>query len=265
MPSLTTVDLDKKYAFRFKKTVHTKSSSSSSPSFLDITPALQYYLDAFVCCTILSLPSSTLSLPITLPPNAFPTNTPLTLLHTHPVNRKSQRTLRRLQHLRHVLLQTLRQLHLLTRGPLLDKSEELRKHPHAQIIRNQVARRHGRQLLLRGRLTHQRLAHAIPRIKQQLIEEIVQKTEVFVAVNVLLVILRARVLTITLSMNHNGTVTRDGQTTHLAEHRFLQLLLHTPLHILLGPGGLLLLQSTTHSLPVHRIAANVLQFPFQLI
>ena len=59
MPSLTTVTLDKGRAFRNKKTVHTKSSSSSSPSFLDITPALQYYLDASSdCCTILSPPSS---------------------------------------------------------------------------------------------------------------------------------------------------------------------------------------------------------------
>ena len=44
MPSLTTVSLDKKYAFQFKKTVHTKSPSSSPPSSLDITPALQQYL-----------------------------------------------------------------------------------------------------------------------------------------------------------------------------------------------------------------------------
>ena len=44
MPSLTTVSLDKKYAFQFKKTVHTKCPSSSSPSSLDITPALQQYL-----------------------------------------------------------------------------------------------------------------------------------------------------------------------------------------------------------------------------
>ena len=44
MPSLTTVTLYKKIAFRKKKTVHTKSPSSSSPSFLDITPALSHYL-----------------------------------------------------------------------------------------------------------------------------------------------------------------------------------------------------------------------------
>ena len=44
MPNLTTVTLNKKYAFKEKKTIHTKSSSSSSPhSFLDITPALQQY------------------------------------------------------------------------------------------------------------------------------------------------------------------------------------------------------------------------------
>ena len=44
MPSLTTVTLTKGWAFSEKKTVHTKSSSSSSPSFLDITPALSDYL-----------------------------------------------------------------------------------------------------------------------------------------------------------------------------------------------------------------------------
>ena len=44
MPSLTTVTLNKIWAFYYKKTPNTKSSPSSSPSFLDITPALQYYL-----------------------------------------------------------------------------------------------------------------------------------------------------------------------------------------------------------------------------
>ena len=44
MPSLTTVILIKGIAFREKKTIHTKSSSSPTPSFLDITPALQKYL-----------------------------------------------------------------------------------------------------------------------------------------------------------------------------------------------------------------------------
>ena len=44
MSNLTTVTLDKKHAFKEKKTVHTNSSSSSLPSFLDITPALQEYL-----------------------------------------------------------------------------------------------------------------------------------------------------------------------------------------------------------------------------
>ena len=42
MPSLTTVTLP--HAFQRRKTVHTKSPSSSSPSSLDITPALQQYL-----------------------------------------------------------------------------------------------------------------------------------------------------------------------------------------------------------------------------
>ena len=44
MPFLTTVALDKEYAFSYKETVQTKSSPSSSPSFLDITPALSDYL-----------------------------------------------------------------------------------------------------------------------------------------------------------------------------------------------------------------------------
>ena len=46
MPSLTIVTLDKEHAFKEKKTVHTKSFSSSSSSFLDITPALQEYLSS---------------------------------------------------------------------------------------------------------------------------------------------------------------------------------------------------------------------------
>ena len=44
MPSLTTVTLNKGVTFKYKKTIYTKSPSSSTPSFLDITPALQYYL-----------------------------------------------------------------------------------------------------------------------------------------------------------------------------------------------------------------------------
>ena len=44
MPSLTTVTFDKEDVFKCKETVHTNSSSSSLPSFLDITPALQEYL-----------------------------------------------------------------------------------------------------------------------------------------------------------------------------------------------------------------------------
>ena len=51
MPSLTTVALDKSNAFKHKKTVHTKSISSSSPSFLDITPALQQYLSSLLSFT----------------------------------------------------------------------------------------------------------------------------------------------------------------------------------------------------------------------
>ena len=48
MPSLTAVTLNKEYAFKEKKTVHTKSFISSSPSLLDITPALQEYLQFIV-------------------------------------------------------------------------------------------------------------------------------------------------------------------------------------------------------------------------
>ena len=58
MPSLTTVYLNKEKAFRLKKTLHTKSSSLSSPSFLDITPALQQYLQFIVSFTHLSHPNT---------------------------------------------------------------------------------------------------------------------------------------------------------------------------------------------------------------
>ena len=44
MPSLETVGLVKEHAFKQKKAVHSKSSSSSAPSLLDITPALSDYL-----------------------------------------------------------------------------------------------------------------------------------------------------------------------------------------------------------------------------
>ena len=55
MPSLTTVRLNKEKAFLCKKTVHTKSpSSSSSPSFLDISPALSDYLSFPLSFTHLS-------------------------------------------------------------------------------------------------------------------------------------------------------------------------------------------------------------------
>ena len=58
MPSLTTVALYKGYAFSWKKTVHTKSSSPSSLSFLDITPALQQYLQFIVSFTPQSHPNT---------------------------------------------------------------------------------------------------------------------------------------------------------------------------------------------------------------
>ena len=52
MPSLTTVTLNKYYAFQCKKTVHTKSISFSSPSFLDISPVLKRYLQLIVSFTL---------------------------------------------------------------------------------------------------------------------------------------------------------------------------------------------------------------------
>ena len=69
MPSLSTVTLHKD-AFSYKKTVHTKSPSSSSLSFLDITPALQQYLQFIVSFTHLSNPNtkSPFSLHTTIPP-----------------------------------------------------------------------------------------------------------------------------------------------------------------------------------------------------
>ena len=66
MPSLTTVFLDKEWAFKHKKTLHTRSSSSSSPSFLDIGALAEYIPSS--CCSILSPPSSH---------TRQPTNTPL--------------------------------------------------------------------------------------------------------------------------------------------------------------------------------------------
>ena len=62
IPSLTTVVLDKREAFSYwEKDVHVKSSSSSSPSFLDITPALQQYLSCPLSFTHSFQSSSTLS------------------------------------------------------------------------------------------------------------------------------------------------------------------------------------------------------------
>ena len=54
MPSLNVVSLKKASAFQCKKTVHTKSPSPSPPSFLDITPALQQYLQFIVSFTHIS-------------------------------------------------------------------------------------------------------------------------------------------------------------------------------------------------------------------
>ena len=69
MPSLTTVTLTKLCAFKYKKTLHTKSSSLSPPSFLDITPALEQYLRSILSFIHNSKPirssqSTTLSHPL---------------------------------------------------------------------------------------------------------------------------------------------------------------------------------------------------------
>ena len=56
MPALTTVALDKEKAFLYKKTVHTKSPSSSPPLSLDISPALSDYLSFPPSFTHTSLP-----------------------------------------------------------------------------------------------------------------------------------------------------------------------------------------------------------------
>ena len=70
MPSLTTVTLHKRWAFYKRKTVNTESSSSFPPSFLDITPALQEYLQFIVSFTRHSHPNtkSPFSLHITVTP-----------------------------------------------------------------------------------------------------------------------------------------------------------------------------------------------------
>lgn len=60
MPSLTTVTLNEEYVFRCKRIVLAKSSISSSPSFLDITPALSYYLSFPLSFTHFSSIPSTL-------------------------------------------------------------------------------------------------------------------------------------------------------------------------------------------------------------
>ena len=76
IPSLTTVTLEYYYVFANKKTVHTNSSSSSSPSFLDITPALQQYLQFIVSFTHHSHP-------IAKSPFSFHTAIPPFLPHFH--------------------------------------------------------------------------------------------------------------------------------------------------------------------------------------
>ena len=70
IPSLITATLSKAYAFSEKITIHTRSSSLSSLSFLDITPALRQYLKFIVSFTRLSHPNtkSPFSLHTTIPP-----------------------------------------------------------------------------------------------------------------------------------------------------------------------------------------------------
>ena len=103
-------------------------------------------------------------------------------------------------------------------------------------------------------------------MEQQLVKEIVQKPKILVTVDVLLVILRACMLLVTHNVRAYRTVARNRNSTNFAEHRLAQLLLHAPLHILFRPRGLLALQqSAANALPVHRVASNVLQLPFQLV
>ena len=69
MPSLTTVTLSKYSLFLRKKTIHTKSSSFFFPSFLDITPALQQYLQFIVSFThIINSPTQFATIIILLSP-----------------------------------------------------------------------------------------------------------------------------------------------------------------------------------------------------
>ena len=85
MPSLTTVTLNKGAAFKHKKTIHTKSSSPSPPSFLDITPALQQYLQFIVSFTHNS------SIPCT--PPALSTTHPITIsIITSPSSKQTTST-----------------------------------------------------------------------------------------------------------------------------------------------------------------------------
>ena len=68
LPSLTTVTLNKRWVFKYKRNAHTRSSSSASLSFLDITPALQQYLSfplsfTHYSCSFLTYPTNCKSLP----------------------------------------------------------------------------------------------------------------------------------------------------------------------------------------------------------
>ena len=76
IPSLTTVTLDR-YAFYFKKTLHTKSPSPSSPSFLDITPALSRYLFPLSFTPYSSNPHSQTNLILSPKPHTPPLRTSL--------------------------------------------------------------------------------------------------------------------------------------------------------------------------------------------
>ena len=86
MPSLTTVTLDKKYAFQHKKTVHNKSRAPSSPSFLDIAPALQRYLFFSPSFThhLITCSSATHSIQYQLHPTAIPLPPSLQTNHINP-------------------------------------------------------------------------------------------------------------------------------------------------------------------------------------
>ena len=83
MPSLTTVALNKEYTFNYKETVKTKSSPSSSPLSLDISPALSDYLSFPPSFTHTSLP---LLIMLCKPPSPLMANKDITVKDCSGIN-----------------------------------------------------------------------------------------------------------------------------------------------------------------------------------